>query len=97
MIDNLFGERVTVTRFLCERPYLGQARTHRKSRINKKWRKRYGIKLGPCPGKEFSVRGMGFFVCPHVMAELEKIEELKKDPMRGVLIPPPAAIMNSVI
>ena len=40
----LFGHPVISTRYCSD---LVQARTHKKKRINKKWRKRYGFKNVP--------------------------------------------------
>lgn len=63
--------KIYVSTFLCERPFLRWARPHRKTRIAKKWRKKYGAIFGRCPGKAFQLLGMGMVVCPCVMAALE--------------------------
>lgn len=83
----LDGIKITVDAHLCEYPCLGQAKRHRKSRINRKWLKRYGVKSGPCPGKCYEIRGMGLLMCPHIKAELDKVTKLQDDPMGGVVIP----------
>lgn len=61
---------------LCEVPsFVRWKRNHRKSRINKKWHKRYGAEMKYCKGVAYRV-GREFFVCP-CMNELLK-KELEK-------------------
>ena len=43
-IDSIFGYQLIEVSFMCDKV---QARTHKKRRINKKWRKRYGVKEVP--------------------------------------------------
>lgn len=48
------GVRVQVSRFICDGPqFVRWRKSHRKSRINKKWHKRYGAIFTTCPGKPF--------------------------------------------
>lgn len=68
----LGGVRVILNNYLCERPFVRWARTHRKARINKKWRKRYGAIYANCPGKAWEVAGFGIVVCPHVYEAIKK-------------------------
>ncbi len=42
--ETFFGYRLIEAPFMCDKV---QARTHKKKRINKKWRKRYGTKEIP--------------------------------------------------
>lgn len=64
------GIRVVVDKFLCRTDRLVQRRTHRKSRINKKWRKKYGFD-SVCKGHTVII-GRDARVCPHVKAKLDK-------------------------
>lgn len=70
--STIAGLRVTVQRHLCQTKFLRWARTHRRSRINKKWRKKYGPVIAPCPGFAFEIAGMGLLVCPCVAAKLKE-------------------------
>lgn len=76
------GIPISVSSYICEYPFLywKANKTHRRSRIRKKWLKRYGRTAiyGPCPGKAFKLRGMGLVVCPHIKAELDKTTEKMK-------------------
>lgn len=70
----LCGIPVTVNYSLCDtkKKYV---RRHRKSRINKKWEKRYGANLvveKECSGVSYQVRG-AIFCCPHVFDQLQKL------------------------
>jgi hypothetical protein len=65
--------RFTVSMYLCDSPvFLRWKKNHRKSRINKKWHKKYGAVYKPCPGKAYRMRGFGIVVCPCVAAAFEK-------------------------
>lgn len=73
-MSTLGGVPVTVDRHLCKIEFLRWARTHRKSRIAKKWRKRYGAVYSECPGVGYE---MGLFkftrrlvVCPCAHAKI---------------------------
>ena len=52
-------------------PKLVQARTHKKKRINKKWRKRYGVR--EVPWKKFYIDGNKIYCHPKM------IEKIKAD------------------
>ena len=45
MIDQLFGMKVVTNKFATTQE---QIKKHRKKRINKKWKKKYGMKEVPC-------------------------------------------------
>lgn len=72
MVGQITGMRVYVERYLCDRPFLRWVKNHRKKRIAKKWRKKYGAIYGMCPGKAFQIAGMGLVVCPCANAVLIK-------------------------
>ena len=69
------GIPVMVSKYICYFAVAKQRRTHHRSRINKKWKKRYGFHETACSGKAYQVNGT-MVVCPHVKAQLDK--ELKK-------------------
>lgn len=69
------GVPVYVVRSMC-RQVLVQAKTHRKSRINKKWRKRYGMRSVGCGAAEEVLhlrdgRRDVFYCCPHAWERLK--------------------------
>lgn len=69
---NFAGLNVMVSHYLCEPPrFLRWRRNHRKSRINKKWHKRYGAVYSACPGKAYQLGGR-LMVCPCVWDALQK-------------------------
>lgn len=47
-----------------------QARTHKKSRINKKWRKKYGMKKAP--SKEIIIANEKIYAHPHTINRLKR-------------------------
>lgn len=49
-MDRVNGFPVYVSASLCQPGPEVQVRRHRKSRINRKWRKKYGVRSAPCPG-----------------------------------------------
>jgi hypothetical protein len=65
------GMKVYVNPILCNRVFLRWARTHRKRRINKKWRKRYGAIFRPCPGIVLEFYS-AFYLCPCALAAVRK-------------------------
>ena len=53
-------------------PYMAdkvQARTHKKKRINKKWRKRYGMK--EIPWKKFYIEGNRIYCHPQMIEKIQ--------------------------
>lgn len=73
---NLSGIQIHVAHILCDPPsFLRWKKNHRKSRINKKWHKRYGPVLSECLGAPGYQIGGKLYVCPHLM------EKIKADPM----------------
>lgn len=44
MVDEFMGYRIVAAPCMCDKV---QARRHKKKRINKKWRKRYGMRAVP--------------------------------------------------
>lgn len=75
---HLGAMNVEVSKYLCERPSsVRWKRTHRRARIRKKWRKRYGklTVVGKCSGRAFQV-GDQLVVCPCVWAELDKLKDV---------------------
>ena len=69
----LASTKVSVNRYLCNGgKFVRWKRSHRKSRINKKWHKRYGMILSKCSGVCYEVQGIGMVMCPCVEAQLKK-------------------------
>lgn len=64
-----------VDQTLCQVKFVRWRRNHRKSRINKKWHKKYGF-IAECGGYGFHMDGMGMYVCPcmanQIRAKAEK-------------------------
>lgn len=74
--DALSGMPVRVDRNLCQSEFVRWKRTHRKSRIAKKWRKRYGPVVACKGGQAYQIRGLGLCLCPCTKRQLDKaIEE----------------------
>lgn len=71
-IDDFFGHRLTVSEHCVE--YV-QARTHKKKRINKKWRKKYGNKAVPM--KKIVVAYGEMFMHPIMYQKIKKALEQK--------------------
>ena len=93
MIDplSMAGIPVYVNQAAC-RPVLVQAKTHRKRRINKKWRKRYGMRSVGCGAAEEVLRAKGpsgrsdaFYCCPHAWERLKA--EVRRLAKSGDLTP----------
>lgn len=56
--------KIVVDRWICTPPtFVRWKRKHRKSRINKKWQKRYGAVMQPCKGVSYNMSGT-ILVCP---------------------------------
>lgn len=68
-IPRIDGIPIAVNGYLCQRAFVGWNRTHRKKRIAKKWRKRYGRKMA-CQGHSFMV-GHKLHCCPCAYAKLK--------------------------
>lgn len=68
--------KVILINYICDSPkFIKYKKNHRKSRINKKWHKKYGAIYEECQGKAYEVFGE-FYCCPHYKAKLE--EAIKK-------------------
>lgn len=61
---------VKVSRYLCQPEFAGWLKSHRRSRINKKWHKRYGPRLR-CKGRAYQI-GDTFVVCPCVERKMRE-------------------------
>lgn len=87
---NLAGIRITESRYICESPrFLRWRRNHRKSRLNRKWHKKYGAVMTTCPGVYYEVRGQGLIMCPHaVRALLAAPEVIRQSVAEPVLVAP---------
>lgn len=73
-ISSLYGINLTVSRYLCKTEFSHWRRPHRKKRIAKKWRKRYGAVMKPCPGVAYQIAGMGVVSCPCIAAKICEVE-----------------------
>lgn len=71
------GYRLVEAPFMCDKV---QARKHKKKRINKKWRKRYGMKEIPWT-KIFVLGNNAIYAHPKMIERL--IEEMKLKGMTG--------------
>lgn len=69
-----YGYQIIETPFMCDTV---QAKKHKKKRINKKWKKRYGMK--EIPKKEFLITNDGKIFGHPKMIEMLKNEIAKKD------------------
>lgn len=64
--------RFIVAPYLCDRPkFIRWKRTHKKARIAKKWKKRYGGVYTNCKGVFLTMFGKQY-LCPHAMRQLTK-------------------------
>ena len=64
IVGDFMGYKIIVSESCCD--YV-QARRHKKKRINKKWLKRYGIKLVPKKGVVVANCGVDRFIFCHPM------------------------------
>ncbi len=71
--NNIFGYQLIESHHCAD---LVQARTHKKKRINKKWRKRYGMK--EVPWKKYFVVGDKIYAHP-VMIDKIQVEIALKE------------------
>lgn len=56
-MPDLFSIPIIVNQYACEGPkFLRWRKSHRRSRINKKWHKKYGAIYKPCPGVWYEVQ-----------------------------------------
>lgn len=62
---------LTVSSNMCRMEDVRQRRTHRKNRINKKWRKHYGMIQACHNDAVYHVTG-SLYVCPCTAAKIEK-------------------------
>lgn len=68
---------IHVSDYMCKTEFVRWRKNHRKSRINKKWHKRYGA-IARCKGVAYNVAGMGIVMCPCVKAALDCEMERKR-------------------
>ena len=64
-INSIFGYQLIGVPSMCNKV---QARRHKKKRINKKWRKRYGMK--EVPWKKFYIEGNRIYCHPKLVEKL---------------------------
>jgi cbb3-type cytochrome oxidase cytochrome c subunit len=64
--NNLFGYNIIGVPYMAD---LVQARTHKKKRINKKWRKRYGVK--EVPWNKFYIEGSRIYCHPKMIETIK--------------------------
>lgn len=74
-----FGPTVTKSALLCSfATALRPKRMHRRARIAKKWKKRYGMVMSECNGRDkdglraYEMAGMGIVACPHAYELISK-------------------------
>lgn len=65
------GLSVHVHPALCKVEFIRQRKTHRKARIRKKYRKKFGC-IYECRAKEAKQIGRNLYVCPHIFEALKK-------------------------
>lgn len=75
-INSIFGYQLIGVPFMCNKV---QARTHKKKRINKKWRKRYGFR--EVPWKNFYVVDRTIYCHPKMIDKIKMEIALKE---RGI-------------
>lgn len=63
---NIFGYQVICVSYMADKV---QARTHKKKRINKKWRKRYGFK--EIPWNKFFIEGNRIYCHPKMFEKIK--------------------------
>lgn len=64
--SSIFGYQVIGTPYMADKV---QARTHKKKRINKKWRKRYGFK--EIPWNKFFIEGHRIYCHPKMVEKIK--------------------------
>ena len=67
MFGNFFGYNIIAVPYMSD---IVQARTHKKRRINKKWRKRYGMK--EIPWNKFYIEGNNIYCHPKMIGMIKK-------------------------
>lgn len=72
MIEQFSAMPLMVSIYLCQTSFLRWRRTHKKARIRKKWRKRYGAVFSQCKGHFYKI-GDTFMACPCVAAQIRKV------------------------
>jgi len=88
LLQPLASMPVHCEKYFCKTTFAGWRRTHKKSRIAKKWRKKYGATY-KCFGHAVRFNGT-LVVCPCVMKEIDKLEHrgvmklLKHPPMQTI-------------
>lgn len=71
MFPSIFSNEIIVDKYLCQVTFIRFKKSHRKSRINKKWHKRYGIITACVNDKAFKV-GNKILVCPCMFEKMKK-------------------------
>lgn len=64
--NNIFGYDIIGVPYMAD---IVQARTHKKKRINKKWRKRYGVR--EVPWKKFYIEGNKIYCHPKMIEKIK--------------------------
>ena len=64
--NSIFGYNIIGVPYMCD---IKQARTHKKKRINKKWRKRYGVR--EVPWKKFYIEGNKIYCHPKMITTIQ--------------------------
>lgn len=64
--NSIFGYQLIGVPYMAD---IVQARTHKKKRINKKWRKRYGMK--EVPWKKFYIAGDKIYCHPKMIEKIK--------------------------
>ncbi len=81
------GMKIVVNRYLCKVEFVRWRKSHRKSRINKKWHKKYGA-IWRCKGMCFNLQGHTLVMCPCTHAEMMKVVKDHPDPFEAILTAP---------
>ena len=70
-VEAMAGIRLHRDRYLCQPRFVRWKKTHRKSRIRKKWRKKYGA-VTACAGYAYEMKGIGVIACPCMYDKIKK-------------------------
>jgi hypothetical protein len=73
-ITDMFGYQIIGVPYMMD---IVQARTHKKKRINKKWRKRYGVK--EIPWNKFVIEGNRIYCHPKMIEKVKAEIYIGKD------------------
>lgn len=67
----LTGVKVYIEKCMCKTEFIRWRKSHKRSRINKKWHKRYGA-IYACKGVAYNMKGIGLICCPCFKREMDK-------------------------